>query len=166
MSSSGKHIPRNHWPASHVLRSAAGELGLAVSKDGIMLLTKSNGRSPVEVRCAFCSGNGRDPFGIMSWRSSCCVCLGRGSVIIDTPHERCAHCNGTGAVKTFSCTVCRGKGVVPTIECLTTTISSLSDNYPLAVTSQHAFSPKTPFTPRLRAFWAKKHAFQSASYVN
>ena len=50
--------------------------------------------------------------------------------------------------------------------CLTTTISPLSDNYPLAVTSQHAFSPKTPFTPRLRALWAKKHAFPSATYVN
>ncbi len=78
-----------------------------------MQLTSTLKRNSIEVRCAFCRGSGKDPFGIMSWLSTCCVCLGRGRVITETPHERCAHCGGTGAVKTFSCTVCRGKGVIP-----------------------------------------------------
>ena len=73
-------------------------------------------RNDVEVRCAFCRGSGKDPFGIMSRLSACCVCLGTGKVTVQTPHERCAHCDGTGAIKTFTCTVCRGKGVLPAIE--------------------------------------------------
>jgi DnaJ-class molecular chaperone len=66
-----------------------------------------------EVTCSFCAGTGGDPFGIMSWISTCCVCGGKGSVFIRSPHARCAHCRGTGAVKTFTCTSCMGKGVVP-----------------------------------------------------
>ncbi|MBI4643488.1 MAG: hypothetical protein HY790_04210 [Deltaproteobacteria bacterium] len=69
----------------------------------------------VEVTCSFCSGRGRDPFGIMSWLSTCCVCGGRGVVQVPAPHGRCAHCRGTGAVKTFTCTVCRGTGFVSLI---------------------------------------------------
>ena len=65
------------------------------------------------VRCAFCRGKGKDPFGIMSWLSLCCVCQGRGVVQVQAPHMRCAHCQGSGAIKTFTCTVCRGSGVVP-----------------------------------------------------
>jgi DnaJ-class molecular chaperone len=68
-----------------------------------------------EVVCAFCRGRGKDPFDIMSSLSSCCVCGGRGTVIAPDPHTRCAHCRGTGAIKTLTCTVCRGKGVVPAI---------------------------------------------------
>ena len=65
------------------------------------------------VVCAFCHGVGRDPFDIMSALSTCCVCGGRGTVIVSAPYVRCAHCSGTGAVKTLTCTVCGGKGVVP-----------------------------------------------------
>jgi hypothetical protein len=67
----------------------------------------------MQVRCAFCQGTGKDPFGIMSWLSSCCVCLGRGTVTIKAPYVPCAHCKGTGAVKTLTCTTCGGKGVLP-----------------------------------------------------
>jgi len=66
-----------------------------------------------KVTCSFCAGTGRDQFGIMSWVSKCCVCGGKGVVDIQVPYTRCAHCNGTGAVKTFVCTTCMGKGVVP-----------------------------------------------------
>jgi len=65
-----------------------------------------------EVTCSFCGGSGRDPFGIMSWASTCCVCGGRGVVVVAPPYTRCAHCGGTGAVKTFACTACMGKGYV------------------------------------------------------
>jgi RecJ-like exonuclease len=34
---------------------------------------------------------------------------------VATPYRRCAHCRGTGAIKTFTCTVCRGTGYVPVI---------------------------------------------------
>ena len=66
-----------------------------------------------QVACAFCRGTGKDPFRIMSSLSTCCVCGGPGTVIAPAPHTRCAHCGGTGAIKTFTCTVCGGKGVVP-----------------------------------------------------
>jgi len=66
-----------------------------------------------EVTCSFCSGTGKDPFGIMSWLSTCCVCGGRGVVLMEAPHTQCAHCQGTGAVKTLTCTTCQGKGRVP-----------------------------------------------------
>jgi DnaJ-class molecular chaperone len=66
-----------------------------------------------KVRCAFCGGQGTDPFGIMSWLSTCCVCGGRGVVRVRVPHRPCNHCRGSGAIKTFTCTVCGGKGLVP-----------------------------------------------------
>jgi DnaJ-class molecular chaperone len=75
-----------------------------------------------EVVCAFCRGTGKDPFDIMSSLSTCCVCGGPGRVVAPAPHTRCAHCAGTGAIKTFTCTVCGGRGVVaaaegPTMSC-------------------------------------------------
>ncbi|MDP8240862.1 MAG: hypothetical protein P9X24_17375 [Candidatus Hatepunaea meridiana] len=66
-----------------------------------------------EIRCSFCSGTGRDPFGIMSRLSKCCVCGGSGLVRVQSPCIRCAHCNGTGAVKRLTCLVCGGKGFMP-----------------------------------------------------
>jgi len=69
-----------------------------------------------EVACAFCRGMGRDPFDIMSSLSTCCVCGGRGTVMVPAPHARCAHCRGTGAIKTLTCTVCGGKGAVPVLD--------------------------------------------------
>ena len=69
----------------------------------------------MEVTCSFCGGRGKDPFGIMSWLSTCCVCGGRKVVQVPALHRPCAHCRGTGAIKTFTCTVCRGTGYVPVI---------------------------------------------------
>lgn len=66
----------------------------------------------METTCSFCGGQGKDPFGIMSYLSACCVCQGRGVVGIIDPFKRCAHCRGTGAVKTFTCTACGGKGFI------------------------------------------------------
>ena len=66
-----------------------------------------------EVPCSFCGGTGKDPFGIMSHLSTCCVCGGTGVVQVGAPYVRCAHCRGTGAIKTLTCTVCGGKGLVP-----------------------------------------------------
>ncbi len=66
-----------------------------------------------EVTCSFCGGKGKDPFGIMSWLSACVVCGGRGQVAVPASRRPCAHCAGTGAIKTFTCTVCRGTGFVP-----------------------------------------------------
>lgn len=73
----------------------------------------TNNATPEEqVACGFCHGTGIDPFDIMSSLSTCCACGGRGMVPVATPHVRCAHCRGTGAIKTLTCTVCGGKGVV------------------------------------------------------
>jgi len=66
-----------------------------------------------EITCSFCGGKGKDPFGIMSSLSECCVCGGKGVVQVQTPYVRCVHCQGTGAIKTLTCTVCGGKGFVP-----------------------------------------------------
>lgn len=75
-----------------------------------------------ELTCAFCRGRGRDPFDIMSSLSTCCVCGGSGKVLIQSPTVVCAHCEGTGALKTLTCTICGGKGSVskpqqPTVTC-------------------------------------------------
>ncbi len=73
-------------------------------------------RDPVvleELTCAFCGGRGRDPFDIMSSLSTCCVCGGSGKVRVQSPAAVCAHCRGTGAVKTLTCTTCGGRGFVP-----------------------------------------------------
>ena len=72
-------------------------------------------RGMVEVTCSFCGGHGTDPFGIMSWVSTCCVCGGRKVVQVPVLHRPCAHCRGTVAIKTFTCNVCRGTGYVPVI---------------------------------------------------
>lgn len=73
-------------------------------------------RDPVvleELTCAFCGGRGRDPFDIMSSLSTCCVCGGSGKVRVQSSAVACAHCRGTGAVKTLTCTTCGGRGFVP-----------------------------------------------------
>ncbi len=62
--------------------------------------------------CRFCRGSGKDPFGVMSWLSTCCVCGGKGSIFMRLPNKACAHCSGTGAIKTLTCTSCSGKGFV------------------------------------------------------
>lgn len=72
-----------------------------------------------QMPCAFCGGTGKDPFGILSRLSTCCVCQGRGVVAVEASHELCAHCGGTGAVKRLTCTVCGGRGVLPVLKGLT-----------------------------------------------
>ena len=69
-----------------------------------------------QMPCAFCHGTGKDPFGILSSLSTCCVCLGKGTVAVEASHEWCAHCGGTGAVKRLTCTVCGGRGVLPVLK--------------------------------------------------
>ena len=63
--------------------------------------------------CAFCRGKGTDPFDVMSTLSTCCVCGGTRKVRVRSPAIACAHCRGTGAIKTLTCTTCGGKGSVP-----------------------------------------------------
>ena len=70
-------------------------------------------RKVKEVACSFCGGKGKDPFGIMSFLSTCSVCGGTGVVKAEAPYARCAHCEGSGAIKRLTCTVCRGTGFVP-----------------------------------------------------
>lgn len=77
----------------------------------------------VGVQCAFCRSKGRDPFGIMSKLSTCCVCDGKGTITVAEPYVVCRACSGTG-VQPFSrliCLACRGKGVIaiaqPTERC-------------------------------------------------
>lgn len=65
--------------------------------------------------CAFCHGKGTDPYGILSWESTCYVCHGLGITTVPVPHVPCRYCEGSGSHKTFSCTVCRGSGVVPPV---------------------------------------------------
>jgi DnaJ-class molecular chaperone len=64
------------------------------------------------VRCAFCHGRGRDPFGVMTTRSLCPVCLGRRVVDMVEPLVSCACCSGTGAQPhtRLTCSSCTGKG--------------------------------------------------------
>ncbi|MDA8408121.1 MAG: hypothetical protein M0T73_14850 [Deltaproteobacteria bacterium] len=66
-----------------------------------------------EITCSFCRGTGKDPFGVLSWLSTCCVCSGRRVVDVPSPYKVCPHCAGTGAVKTLTCTTCMGKGYIP-----------------------------------------------------
>ena len=41
-----------------------------------------------------------------------CGCGGSGKVLVQSPAVLCAHCQGTGAVKTLTCTTCGGRGSV------------------------------------------------------
>lgn len=66
------------------------------------------------VTCAFCAGEGMDPFGLLSPLATCQVCSGKGEVTVKEPTIRCAFCNGTGIYPNsrLTCTVCMGRGVV------------------------------------------------------
>jgi len=90
-----------------------GSADPADQEKGLTSLAGSSESDGVAVSCAFCHGSARDPFGIMSWLSTCCVCKGRGMVQVQAPYARCAHCGGTGAIKRLTCTGCGGKGLVP-----------------------------------------------------
>jgi len=70
------------------------------------------------ITCAFCRGEGKDQFGVLSQISICQVCGGTGKVEVTEPAIVCAFCNGTGIYPhngRITCTVCNGKGMV-TIE--------------------------------------------------
>ena len=77
----------------------------------------------VSVSCAFCHGRGRDPFGIMSHLSTCCICGGVGRNRVREPHVPCAYCQGRGVYphSRLTCTACGGRGVrsvtAPTAPC-------------------------------------------------
>ena len=69
------------------------------------------------VRCAFCSGMGKDPFGILSRLSTCYVCDGEKAVWIEKTGavKDCPYCGGSGVSPVGarnSCTPCGGTGVV------------------------------------------------------
>ena len=83
-----------------------------------MAKTETVATQRVSVLCAFCRGTGRDPFGIMSALSTCCVCGGTGTVSLETPYVRCAFCQGTGVYPRSrqTCTACGGAGVIPVHE--------------------------------------------------
>ena len=68
----------------------------------------------VIVVCAFCKGQGRDPFEIMSPLSTCQVCSGAGRHTLLYPIVACAYCRGSGVHphSRLTCTSCRGIGAV------------------------------------------------------
>ena len=72
-------------------------------------------KSIAEVKCAFCKGTGKDPWGLMSVLAECQVCKGRGTVKIEEPYEKCPVCHGTGVQhnRRLNCLACGGKGVLP-----------------------------------------------------
>lgn len=67
------------------------------------------------VKCAYCQGRGKDPFGVPSRLSSCGVCRGSGVVEVEAPYHACAFCSGTGIRphSRLNCTACKGVGVIP-----------------------------------------------------
>lgn len=75
-----------------------------------------NKEGNTKISCAFCSGKGRDPFDLLSEKSTCHVCSGTGKVSVSKPFMKCAYCKGTGNYKSYSCNVCKGKGVVPELK--------------------------------------------------
>jgi DnaJ-class molecular chaperone len=70
------------------------------------------------VRCAYCQGRGKDPFGVPSRLSSCGVCGGSGVVEVEAPYRACLFCSGTGVRphSRLNCTACKGRGVIPVKE--------------------------------------------------
>lgn len=73
----------------------------------------------VKVKCAFCNGTGKDPFGLLSHLSDCQVCLGKGEVEILGPVVTCNFCHGSGiqpyTTSRLHCLACGGVGVVTKI---------------------------------------------------
>jgi len=66
------------------------------------------------IECAFCEGEGIDPFAIPSPLSSCQVCWGKGVVKVKVPMVACPDCRGTGQApeSKLPCLPCDGKGVI------------------------------------------------------
>ena len=77
-----------------------------------LILEESEGKAVVS--CAYCRGTGRDRFGIMSSRSTCTGCGGKGKVWTKKPLVRCAYCHGSGVSPIGArnpCLARRGTGV-------------------------------------------------------
>jgi len=72
----------------------------------------------VTVRCAFCNGEGKDPFELLSKEAVCEVCGGRRQVAVAEPIHPCAFCEGSGVFpgSRLTCTSCMGRGVVTIAE--------------------------------------------------
>ena len=70
------------------------------------------------ITCGFCRGAGKDPFGLLSERSTCQVCWGTGIVELSPPRRRCVFCSGSGVYpdSRLTCTVCGGKGANTVME--------------------------------------------------
>jgi DnaJ-class molecular chaperone len=68
-----------------------------------------------EVKCAYCQGRGKDPFGVPSKLARCGVCGGSGVVEVEAPYHECAFCSTTGIHPNsrLTCTACEGTGVIP-----------------------------------------------------
>ncbi len=80
--------------------------------------TRVRQASLTRVRCAYCQGRGKDPFGVPSRLSSCGVCGGSGVVEVEAPFRACLFCSGTGVRphSRLNCTACKGRGVIPVKE--------------------------------------------------
>lgn len=63
----------------------------------------------IEVKCAFCRGTGKDPFGLLSVLSTCGACGGKGTVSVKEPYLPCHACGGTG-IQPFTRLRCLGCG--------------------------------------------------------
>jgi len=68
----------------------------------------------VEVKCAFCRGTGKDPFGVLSILSTCSACGGKGTARVKEPYVTCLACAGTGVQSSsrVRCLGCGGTGVI------------------------------------------------------
>lgn len=77
----------------------------------------------VDVKCAYCYGTGKDPFGVPGPESNCSVCGGKNYNRAVAPYVRCAACGGTGKLRgrRLTCSACKGRGVMtvrgPTVTC-------------------------------------------------
>lgn len=68
-------------------------------------------------RCPYCHGQGTvpDPQGVLSPKTSCPVCGGRGFNLVPRDADRCGFCQGSGHVQRDDanadlCPDCRGLG--------------------------------------------------------
>ncbi|MDA2929124.1 hypothetical protein MYX84_04100 [Acidobacteria bacterium AH-259-O06] len=71
-------------------------------------------KAMAELKCGYCKGTGKDPWGLMSVLSACQVCNGKGTVNIAQPYITCPVCKGRGNERNtrVTCSACKGKGVV------------------------------------------------------
>ena len=61
----------------------------------------------------------------MSELSTCCVCGGKGTVVVGEPYVACHACSGTGVApcSRLVCLACKGKGVI--------TVAQLTESCPV-----------------------------------